>query len=103
MSGHGETSTYTVHWNLLCKEGETAECGLAIRKSWWASPGVKGQRRLACDWLAQVVTVMAEVPADDIATALAATQEQVIRPLERAALCLPDQLVIVAARMAPRD
>jgi hypothetical protein len=103
MKDQDVSSTYAVHWLLTYTGGQTAEYGEAIRRSWWTSPrGDYGERRLSCDWLADVVLVMVESVADDISSAIAGTRDEALGPLERAAMPLPDSLVVLAARAPSR-
>jgi hypothetical protein len=89
--------TYTVQWMLTQQEGKTADYGKAIRRSWWRSRGGRGERRLACDWLADVVVVTVEIATDDISGALNMSRDQVIGEIERADLPLPESVVVIAA------
>jgi hypothetical protein len=101
MDNQPDGSRYAVHWLLTYTGGKTADYGETIRKSWWTtSRGAYGERRLVCDWLADVVIVMVETVADDISSAVATTRDEVIGPLERAAMRLPDSLVVLATRVS---
>jgi hypothetical protein len=71
--------------------------GEVIRRAWWTYGPPAGERTMSCDHAAGVVIVRAQTVADDVLNAIDATRGLVIGPLERAALPLPQSVVVIVA------
>jgi hypothetical protein len=92
---HG-SSTYEVHWVLNVSQGRAGQYGKAIRQAWWTFRGVAGERKLSCDYAADVVVVVLGLASDDLSQAIDETRSPVIGPLVGAGLPLPESVVVIA-------